>query len=505
MKSNILTMAAAICMLAAMEGKAQNPIIQTRYTSDPAPVVHGDTLYLYTGIDNEDGEGYQKTFWQLYTTTDMVNWTDRGKVASLEDFNWAGDNGAWASQVIERNDKWYMYAPIQLRGIGVLVGKSPYGPWNDPLKRPIINKDIYDIDPTVFIDDDGQAYLYWGNNGLWYVELTRNMLDYNGGIVEVPLTEEAFGGYKETYVDDNGVEQTRVIGVDCYEEGPWVYKREGKYYLVYAAGGVPEHLSYSMSDSPTGPWKYQGKIMDTPEGSFTTHPGVVDFKGNSYIFYHSGQLKGGSGFRRSVCVEQFEYNADGTIPEIPMTKKGVTTAVSHLSPYERREAETIAMSIGIRTDQNEERGVYLDSLDHGDYVKVKSLDFGEEGAKSVMVCARKKANAGRIEVCIDSQSNAVATIDVSEATDWTELTADLDETVTGVHDVYFRFRATDTSNREELMQFDYWQFAPNATGVESIATDRKAGYKSGMYDLSGRRIHRPVKGIYIKDGKKYLK
>ena len=108
MKSNILTMAAAICMLAAMEGKAQNPIIQTRYTSDPAPVVHGDTLYLYTGIDNEDGEGYQKTFWQLYTTTDMVNWTDRGKVASLEDFNWAGDNGAWASQVIERNDKWYM-------------------------------------------------------------------------------------------------------------------------------------------------------------------------------------------------------------------------------------------------------------------------------------------------------------------------------------------------------------------------------------------------------------
>lgn len=493
-------------MLATVGAGAQNPIIQTRYTADPAACVYGDTLYLYTSVDNEEGEGYQKTFWQLYTTTDMVNWTDRGTVASLADFNWANDNGAWAPHVIPRNGKWYMYAPLQMLGIGVLVGQSPTGPWRDPLKHALINHDIRDIDPTAFIDDDGQAYLYWGNNGLWYVKLTRNMLDYNGEITEIPLTEETVGGYVETYKDENGNEQERVIGVDNYEEGPWVYKREGKYYLAYAAGGIPEHLSYSMSDSPTGPWKYQGRIMDTPEGSFTTHPAVVDFKGHSYIFYHSGQLKGGSGFRRSVCVEEFEYNADGTIPFIPATKKGVEEAVGKVSPYVRQEAEMIAMSVGVRTAQDGMRGVYLDSLDMGDYVKVKAVDFGEAGARSVRLCARKTVNDGFVQVCIDSQSNVVATVDVAGAQDWTELVADLDETVSGVHDVYFRFRATGTAKRNDLMQFDWWCFSSQtASGVVTVEAEGGNGpAPSGLYDLSGRRIAEPGTGIYIKDGKKYM-
>ena len=177
------------------EGLAQNPIIQTRYTADPAPYVVGDTCYLYTSVDNEEGEGYQKTYWQLYTSTDMLNWTDRGTVASLANFSWAGDNGAWAPHAISRSGKWFLYVPIQLRGIGVLVGESPTGPWRDVLNKPLINQDIRDIDPTVFIDKDEQAYLYWGNNGLWYARLSRNMMAINGDIVEVPRTVESVGGY----------------------------------------------------------------------------------------------------------------------------------------------------------------------------------------------------------------------------------------------------------------------------------------------------------------------
>ena len=97
MKKNLFAWAVA-CMLAAGEAGAQNPIIQTRYTADPAACVYGDTLYLYTSVDNEEGEGYQKTIWQLYTTTDMVNWTDCGTVASLADFSWAGDNKSEAKR-----------------------------------------------------------------------------------------------------------------------------------------------------------------------------------------------------------------------------------------------------------------------------------------------------------------------------------------------------------------------------------------------------------------------
>ena len=134
------------------------PIIQTKYTADPAPYVHGDTVYLYTTHDEDDAEGFKMRDWLLYTSTDMVNWQDHGAVASLRDFKWyKGDNGAWAECVVERNGKWYMYCPIHGHGIGVLVADSPDGPFVDPLGKPLIwqKEHWYDIDPTVFIDDDG--------------------------------------------------------------------------------------------------------------------------------------------------------------------------------------------------------------------------------------------------------------------------------------------------------------------------------------------------------------
>ena len=215
-------------------------------------------------------------------------------------------------------------------------------------------------------------------------------------------------------------------------------------------------------------------------------------------------MKGGSGFRRSVCVEEFTYNEDGTIPHIPCTKEGVTEAVTHLSPYIRQEAETIGMSSGVRTAQDEMRGVYLDSLDMSDYVKVKSVDFGTTGAKSVMLAVRKVKNPGLIQVCIDTQSNVVGTVNVPESGDWTEVRADLDETITGIHDVYFRFRAT-AAERKDLMQFDYWQFFTNtATGVASTLSDTPSQEDGTTYDLSGRKVEQPGKGVYIRDGKKFL-
>lgn len=488
-----------ICSMSFLSAGAQNPIIQTKYTSDPAPYVHGDTVYLFVDHDNGIRDGYDMTEWLLYTSTDMVNWTDHGPVASLTSFGtWASsaDNGAWAAQAVERDGKWYMYCPIQLRGIGVLSSDSPYGPWSDPKNGPIVNFDIRDIDPTVFIDDDGQAYLYWGNNGLWYAKLTKTMTGI-AGKQEVKRTTEAFGGYK----DDDG----NVVGEDCYEEAPWIYKRDGHYYLVYAAGGVPEHLSYSMSDSPTGPWVYKGKIMDTPEGSFTTHPGVIDYKGHSYIFYHSGQLAGGNGFRRSVCVQEFKYNADGTIPEIAMTRRGITDAVGHLDALSRQEAETMAMSKGVRTVKDNTRGVYVDSIDNSDYVKVTAVAFGDSGASDVMVCVKTDKSPGKMEVRVDD--DVVATIEINGLEDWTELTAPLSKQITGIHDVMFRFRATQPAaeKRNCLFFFDYWQFQNNsASGIRSVDASRSKD--NAAYNLQGMRINLDgYKGVYIMNNKKYIK
>ena len=193
-------------------------------------------------------------------------------------------------------------------GMAIAVGVSdcPTGPFKD-LGYPLIDEgDWNDIDPTVFIDD-GQAYLYFGNPELWYVLLNEDMISYDTktGIVRTPMTVESFG---------KGSHQTGTT----YGEGPWFYKRNGLYYMVFAAFAEGErrneHLAYSTSVSPTGPWEYRGVLMKE-SSCFTNHPGICDFDGKSWLFYHTDELPGGSLFHRSVCVTQMHYNEDGSIQE----------------------------------------------------------------------------------------------------------------------------------------------------------------------------------------------
>ena len=180
-----------------------------RYTPDPAPVVSGDRLYVFTGHDLDTATYFRMPDWQVFSTTDMEHWTDHGIVLTTAHFKWAkqGDN-AWASQAIERNGKWYWYVAAEdttkhLHGIGVAVADRPEGPWADALGKPLIPGDWGFIDPTVFIDDDGQAWLFWGNNGCWYAKLNEDMISIdksfaNNGICDMRamLDDEAQFGPK---------------------------------------------------------------------------------------------------------------------------------------------------------------------------------------------------------------------------------------------------------------------------------------------------------------------
>ena len=173
--------------------KAQNPIICDRYTPDPAPYVHGDTLYLFVDHDEDvtlNGYFTMKD-WLLYSTVDMVNWTYRGTPLTSATFSsWAKqDNDCWASQCIERNGKWYWYVTATIKGesypgIGVAVADNPAGPYKDPIRKPLV-KGWFKIDPSVFIDDNGQAYLFYGNNMLWYAKLSNSMTSLASGEIEV--------------------------------------------------------------------------------------------------------------------------------------------------------------------------------------------------------------------------------------------------------------------------------------------------------------------------------
>lgn len=436
---------------------AQNPIIQTYFTADPAPMVHNGTVYLYTSHDEDSTVKNFFTMydWRCYSSTDMVNWTDHSAVASLKNFTWhKKTNGAWAPQCVERNGKFYLFVPIHGEGISVLVSDSPTGPFTDPIGKRLVESDHIwqDIDPTVFVDDNGQAYLYWGNPSLWYVKLNKDMVSYDrtigqNGIVSVPMTQESFGS-KEGRDGKPGT---------TYTEGPWFYKRNNLYYMIYAAAGIPEYIAYSTAPTAEGPWTYKGFIMERAEHlAFTNHAGIIDFKGNSYIFYHDQSLSKGEGFKRSVSLEQFKYNADGTIPLIKPTKEGITQSVASLNPYTRVQAETIADSKGVKTAKDDKTGVYVTNISNGDFIKVRSVDFGK-GSKSFEASIASDTEGGIIEIRLDNPTGTLLgscqVKNTGGLQKWATISCKTAKT-NGVHDVYFIFK----SKEGQQFNFDWWKF-----------------------------------------------
>ncbi|HBF34484.1 TPA: carbohydrate-binding protein [Candidatus Sumerlaeota bacterium] len=438
---------------------ADNPIVQTVYTADPAPMVYKDTLYLYTSHDEDKSTKYVMKDWRCYSTTDMVNWTDHGVPLSLKDFSWAKSD-AWAGQCIERDGKFYYYVPVILKNgkgaIGVAVSDSPTGPFHDALGHLLVTTGKGDIDPTVFIDDDGQAYMYWGNPKLFYVKLNKDMISFdtsigNKGVVEVPLTVESFG-------PGNG--RSWCKRDTLYEEGPWFYKRNGLYYLVYAASGLPENICYATSPNATGPWVFKGVIIPTEGGSSTNHPGLTDYKGHSYFFYHNDALPGGGSYTRSVCVEEFKYNADGSFPTISMSKEG-PVRIGRLDPYTRTEAETICFSTGVKTEVCSAGGMDVCNIKNSSYIKVKGVDFAK-GAKSFKASVASETKGGKIEIYLDNLTTGtlvgtlVGTLDVPStggAQEWKEKSCKI-KNAKGVHDLYFKFVGEDGV----LFNFDWWKF-----------------------------------------------
>jgi len=582
-----ITVITALMVIFPFISNAQNPVIQTNYTADPAPMVHNGTVYLYTTHDEDKTirNFFTMNDWRCYSSTDMANWTDHGAIMSYKDFSWSrGD--AWAGQCIYRNGKFYLYLPVNQKNggnaIGVAVSDSPTGPFKDALGAPLLVGYGY-IDPTVFIDDDGQAYLYWGNPHLWYAKLNEDMISYDQkvGIVKVPLTAESFklrvinaqhtfawaksvdgtnahniqnnqnkknywyvsavdkntnkkvigvavgdraigpftdvlgkpfisenceGDsinptviYDETkqpylvwgnkalwyaklnndlisYDSDFGIQQIPTDKKDwatgkmkgtvnstekrhtTYEEGPWVYKRNSLYYLFYPAGAVPEHLAYSTSKSLTNPqWVYGDTVMDIikKNGAFTNHPAVIDYKGKTFLFYHNQALPGGSGFKRSVCIDELKFNGDGSVQRVEPTD-GMARGVDNLNPFAKVEAATIAFEEGIETASDSlTRNVYVTDISNGDYIKVRRVDFGK-GVKSFEANVSAIAQGGSIEIRMDNPTGTLlGTLNVKSTgglLKWTVQSCKLTN-IKGVHDICFVFKGSESL----LFNFDWWK------------------------------------------------
>ena len=455
----------AFAILLGFSGFAQNPIIQTKYTADPAPMAYHDTVFLYTSHDEDNAFGFEMFNWMLYTSTDMVNWTDHGIIGGVKEpyktFKWADGHSAWAPQCVTRNGKFYFYCPTIYQGkmaIGVAVSSSPYGPFTDAIGKPLIfRSNPGDYDPTVFVDDDGQAYMYWGGNGpCYYAKLNQDMISLAGEIQTASI--DFANTPKEA----------------SYTEGPWLWKNKNHYYLAWASRCCPEGIGYAMSDSPTGPWKCKGTIMDPDERSSGNHPGIVEYKGNSYVFGFNyailRQTMSKKYERRSICVAKMTYNADGSIIKSPWWAETINSQIGTLNPYIKNEAETMAYSEGVKTEfaTEWERNVpwdkgkkiadrlFVTQIHNGDYILVKGVDFSK-GISSVDASIAS-LYGGKIEIHtnkIDGQ--LIGTIDITakgegEGEVWKTISAPINN-IKGVRDVFFVFRG-----EKDLFNFDWWKF-----------------------------------------------
>jgi hypothetical protein len=306
-KQSIIAATAALGF--ATLAHAGNPLVTGIFTADPAALVDNGRVYLYVGHDEAapEGKDYKMNEWRVYSSCDMKHWTDHGSPVNVATFKW-GSHDAWAADITKRNGKYYFYSTvshkdIKGKAIGVAVSDSPTGPFVDARGSALITNDMTketpigwdDIDPAIFIDDDGQAYLYWGNTVMKYVKLKANMIEMDGPI--------------------------HTVGLDSFTEASYLHKHNGSYYLSYSRF-FPEETVYMTGPSATGPWTWGGVVMQKNEGVKTIHHAIVDFNGKSYIFYHNAKLPGGGEFRRSVAVEELRYGPDGKILPVPQTTDG---------------------------------------------------------------------------------------------------------------------------------------------------------------------------------------
>jgi beta-xylosidase len=287
---------------------AGNPIVTSIYTADPSAHSWDDqTMYIYASHDMDPARGCDlMDHYHVFSTTDMANWIDEGEILSSDDVKWGRPEGGfmWAPDCALRHGIYYYYFPHPSDSkwndswkIGVATSSSPCANFTE--RGYIENLGGYAlIDPCVFIDNDETPYIYYGGGGHCYGgKLADDMISLGGEMVPMD-------------------------GLVDFHEATWVFRRNSHYYLMYSDNQQPENnMRYAVSDTPLGPWKHMGVLLD-PVGCETTHGSIASFKGHWYLFYHN-QAISQRGNLRSMCCDELFWNEDGTIQLVNQTKTGV--------------------------------------------------------------------------------------------------------------------------------------------------------------------------------------
>jgi len=373
----IILLLSVILMTTASALLAQNPIIQNQFTADPTARVFGDSVYLYPSHDipAPSGKNLKKDWfcmedYHVFSSSNMTDWTDHGVIVNQTSVPWANPKAysMWAPDCINKNGKYYFYFPTAPdstygRGfaIGVAVADNPGGPFK-PEFTPI--KKAQGIDPNVFVNKDGQAYLYWSGRGFMVARLKDNM------------TELASEPQKIDNLPERGL-----------KEGPFLFERNGIYYLTFPhVENKIERLEYAISDSPIGPFKMAGVIMDeSPTGCWTNHQSVVNFRNQWYLFYHSNDLSPKFDKNRSVRIDSLFFNTDGTIRKVIPTFRGVglTKASNQIQTDRYSRISEKGASVAFIDSLNTFGGWKTVFNKKNAWVQYNSVDFGKKEFKTV--------------------------------------------------------------------------------------------------------------------------
>jgi hypothetical protein len=418
---------------------AQNPLITNMYSADPSARVFGDSVYVYPSHDILATEGKGRVGWfcmedyHVFASKNLTDWRDDGIVVTQNKIPWVKPDSysMWAPDCIERNDKYYFYFPTTPKdstygkgfAIGVAIADKPSGPFI-PQAEPI--KNVHGIDPNVFIDKDGQTYLYWALGNIYVAKLKSNMLELDGEVKK--LGDLPGKGLKE---------------------GPYMFERNRIYYLTYPhVAGKTEQLEYAIADNPLGPFKVTGVIMDESPNCWTNHQSIIEFKNQFYLFYHSNDLSPNFDKARSIRADSLFFNEDGTIRKVIPTLRGVglTNASKKIQIDRYTEKSKEGASVNFIDTANTFLGWKTIFSKPNAWVQYNSVDFGMKPLKSVLVKAFSKTG-GILELRVNSINGpVVAKVKISGSNNWENIKADLTKVETGIHNLFVILK--DNSNVE---------------------------------------------------------
>ena len=420
-----------LCGLLITAGRltAQNPLITDQFTADPSARVFDDKVYLYPSHDIVATPGHGRLNWfcmqdyHVFSSPNLTDWTDHGVIVSQNKVAWADSTAysMWAPDCIERNGKYYFYFPATVKSgkdrgfaVGVAIADKPYGPFV-PQPEPIAG--LHGIDPNVQINKDGQAYIYWAQGNLYGAKLKANMLELDSE----PIVLQGF--------PDKGL-----------KEGPYLFERNGIYYMTYPhVANKIERLEYAMSNSPLGPFKYGGVIMDeSASGCWTNHQSVIQFRDQWYLFYHNNDFSPSFDKNRSVRTDSLFFNNDGTIRKVNPTLRGVglSPATSEIQIDRYSELSQTGASIQFVDTAHHFKGWATSFDQKGAWIRYNSVEFKKSKLTKVTVMANSP-NGAEIEIRLDRLNGTlISSAKINKSPSWNETASNVLKTPIGKHDIF---------------------------------------------------------------------